>query len=236
MRTRALIITGAVAAIVILVVALAIGLGRNGTPPAAVAAGTPGSPSVSPSSSQAAAPAEAPVQTTFKTEQRRPFEAPVELRSANGQLRTAFTVEPTTFSVAGAKVKGYAYQGNYIGPTLRVRPGDTVRIDLTNRLGEPTNLHGHGMFMSPIGISDNVLRVMKSGTFNHIEWKLPSDIDPGRTGTTHTYTDWSSRRSSLDFQGCSSSTDSNNSCRQRCRASRRAWWRSRICRSKPVRS
>jgi len=179
MRTRALIITGAVAAIVILVVAVAIGLGRNGTPPAAVAAGTPGSPSASPSSSQAAAPAEAPVQTTFKTEQRRPFEAPVELRSANGQLRTAFTVEPTTFSVAGAKVKGYAYQGNYIGPTLRVRPGDTVRIDLTNRLGEPTNLHGHGMFMSPIGISDNVLRVMKSGTFNHIEWKLPSDIDPG---------------------------------------------------------
>ena len=33
--------------------------------------------------------------------------------------------------------------------------------------------------MSPIGISDNVLRVMKSGTFSHIEWQLPSDIDPG---------------------------------------------------------
>ena len=149
MRTRALIITGTVAALVVLVVALVIGLGQNGTPPAAVAAGTPGSPSGSPSSAQAAAPAEAPVQTTFKTEQRQPFEAPVELRSANGLLRTAFTVEPTTFTVAGAKVRGYAYQGQYIGPTLRVHPGDTVRIDLTNRLGEPTNLHGHGMFMSP---------------------------------------------------------------------------------------
>jgi suppressor of ftsI len=179
MRTRALIITGAVAALVVLVVALVIGLGQNGTQPAAVAARTPGSPSGSPSSTQGVATAEAPVQTTFKAEQRRPFEAPVELRSANGLLRTAFTVEPTTFTVAGAKVRGYAYQGQYIGPTLRVHPGDTVRIDLTNRLGEPTNLHGHGMFLSPIGISDNVLRVMKSGTFNHIEWKLPSDIDPG---------------------------------------------------------
>jgi suppressor of ftsI len=77
------------------------------------------------------------------------------------------------------KIKGYAYQGNYIGPTLRVNPGDTVRINLTNGLGQPTNLHGHGMFMSPIGISDNVLRVMKSDTFNHVVWKLPTDIEPG---------------------------------------------------------
>lgn len=76
MRTRALIITGAVAALVVLVVAFVIGLGQNGTPPAAVAAVTPGSPSGSPSSTQGAAAAEAPVQATLKTEQRRPFEAP----------------------------------------------------------------------------------------------------------------------------------------------------------------
>jgi len=145
------------------------------TLPKADAAGPP-SPSLIPVATN---PAEEQVPTTFHTEQRQPLQAPVELRSANRQLRTAFTVEPTTFTVAGAKVKGYAYQGNYIGPTLRVHPGDTVRIDLTNRLGEPTNLHGHGMFMSPIGISDNVLRVMKSNSFNHVVWKLPPDIEPG---------------------------------------------------------
>ncbi len=117
--------------------------------------------------------------TTFTTQQHRPFRSPVTLRSANGLLRTSFTAEPTTFSVAGAKVKRFAYRGQYIGPTLRVRPGDTVRIDLQNKLGQPTNLHGHGMFMSPLGISDNVLRVMKSGTFNHVVFKLPRDIDPG---------------------------------------------------------
>jgi suppressor of ftsI len=175
MRKRALVIPWAVAALVVMIIALPVGLGPTPTAPTAGAAG-PGSPSPIPVGTTAAADL---VPTTFKAEQRLPFQAPVELRSENGTLRTAFNVEPTTFSVAGAKIKGYSYQGNYIGPTLRAHPGDTVRIDLTNGLGEPTNLHGHGMFMSPIGISDNVLRVMKSGSFNHVVWKLPSDIEPG---------------------------------------------------------
>jgi FtsP/CotA-like multicopper oxidase with cupredoxin domain len=175
MRKRALVIPWAVAALVVMIIALPAGLGPTPTVPTAGAAG-PSSPSPIPIGTTAAADL---VPTTFKAEQRLPFQAPVELRSENGTLRTAFNVEPTTFSVAGAKIKGYSYQGNYIGPTLRAHPGDTVRIDLTNGLGEPTNLHGHGMFMSPIGISDNVLRVMKSGSFNHVVWKLPSDIEPG---------------------------------------------------------
>ncbi|HEY6687693.1 MAG TPA: multicopper oxidase domain-containing protein, partial [Propionibacteriaceae bacterium] len=175
MRTRALVIPSAVVGLVVFIImAVVIGVGPTLRPPTAAGA-APSSPSPNP----AGKPANESVPTTFKTEQRRPFQAPIELQSENGALRTAFTVEPTTFPVAGAMIKGYAYQGQYIGPTLRVHPGDTVRIDLTNRLGQPTNLHGHGMFMSPIGISDNVLRVMKSKTFNHVVWKLPSDIEPG---------------------------------------------------------
>ena len=127
MRTRALLIPWVVAALAVFIVAFVISPVR--TLPKADAAGPP-SPSLIPVATN---PAEEQVPTTFHTEQRQPLQAPVELRSANRQLRTA-----------GAKVKGYAYQGNYIGPTLRVHPGDTVRIDLTNRLGEPTNLHGHG--------------------------------------------------------------------------------------------
>ena len=65
---------------------------------------------------------------------------PPELISQNGLLETRFDVQPTTFSVAGAEVRGYAYQGQFIGPTLRVQPGDTVRVQLRNGLKEPTNL------------------------------------------------------------------------------------------------
>jgi suppressor of ftsI len=178
MRTRALVPVPVAVGLTVVVITLGLDLGHDRPLPTAhtAAAATPTrSPSVTPNLK----PGEDLVPATFAAKQRLPFQPPVELQSANGQLRTAFSVEPTTFDVAGAKIKGYAFQGQYIGPTLRVRPGDTVRIDLTNKLGQPTNLHGHGMFMSPLGISDNVLRVMKSGTLNHIEWKLPRDIDPG---------------------------------------------------------
>jgi suppressor of ftsI len=178
MRTRRLVPIPVAVALPVVVITLGLGLGENRalhTAHTAAAATPTSSPSLAPD----ALPGDERVPATFQTEQRLPFQPPVELQSANGQLRTAFNVEPTTFSVAGTQVKGYSFQGQYIGPTLRVRPGDTVRIDLTNKLGQPTNLHGHGMFMSPLGISDNVLRVMKSNTFNHIEWKLPTDIEPG---------------------------------------------------------
>jgi suppressor of ftsI len=178
MRTRPLVPAPAAVALMAVVITLLLGLRQDRIPPTldSAAAATPSS---SPLLTPAALPGEECVPATFPTEQRLPFQPPVEVQSANGLLRTAFTVEPTAFSVAGTKIKGYAFRGQYIGPTLRVHPGDTIRIDLTNGLGQPTNLHGHGMFISPLGISDNVLRVMKSDTFNHIEWKLPPDIEPG---------------------------------------------------------
>jgi FtsP/CotA-like multicopper oxidase with cupredoxin domain len=197
------------------VITLGLGLGENrtlSTTGTAVAATPTSSPSVAPN----ALPGDERVPATFQTEQRLPFQPPVELQSANGQLRTAFNVEPTTFSVAGTQVKGYSFQGQYIGPTLRVRPGDTVRIDLTNKLGQPTNLHGHGMFMSPLGISDNVLRVMKSNTFNHIEWKLPRDIEPG-TYWYHTHLHGLVEKQVFSgLSESSSSTGSTSCCLRRC--------------------
>ena len=54
-----------------------------------------------------------------------------------------------------------------------------MRIQLRNGLKEPTNLHSHGMFVSPIGISDNVLRVMKAGSTNEFVLDLPDDVEPG---------------------------------------------------------
>ncbi|MGM0632706.1 MAG: multicopper oxidase family protein [Pseudomonadota bacterium] len=35
--------------------------------------------------------------------------------------------------------------GDYLGPTLRMRRGDQVRIDVGNRMGQPTTLHWHGL-------------------------------------------------------------------------------------------
>jgi suppressor of ftsI len=119
------------------------------------------------------------VPTTFPALQREPFEAPPELSSKDGLLETTFTAQSTTFDVAGAQIKGLSFQGGFIGPTLRVRPGDTLKIHIRNRLNEPTNLHSHGMFVSPVGISDNVLRVMKANSDNDFVLDLPDEVEPG---------------------------------------------------------
>ncbi len=37
------------------------------------------------------------------------------------------------------------FNGSYLGPTLRLRDGDDVSIDVENRLDEPTTVHWHGL-------------------------------------------------------------------------------------------
>jgi suppressor of ftsI len=115
----------------------------------------------------------------FAAQEGRPFDEPAVLRSHHGRLTTTFTVEEGRFTVAGVRVRGKSFRGTFIGPTLRVRPGDTIELRLLNRLGEPTNLHEHGFHVSPIGISDNVLRTMPAGSDNAVRLRLPRDMAPG---------------------------------------------------------
>jgi FtsP/CotA-like multicopper oxidase with cupredoxin domain len=98
------------------------------------------------------------------------------------------------------KVGGYrlfvrTYEGAVPGPTLRMKPGDTLRIKLINDLppnldtaptymDQPhqlntTNFHFHGAHVSPDGISDNVLRAMEPGGSYDIEITLPDDHPAG---------------------------------------------------------
>ena len=48
------------------------------------------------------------------------------------------------------------------GSTLVVKPGDTMRVTLVNHLSEDTNLHFHGLHVSPSGIADSADRGMVS--------------------------------------------------------------------------
>jgi FtsP/CotA-like multicopper oxidase with cupredoxin domain len=47
--------------------------------------------------------------------------------------------------VAGAPTATFGVNGAYLGPTLRFRRGERVRLEVTNSLGETTTLHWHGM-------------------------------------------------------------------------------------------
>jgi L-ascorbate oxidase len=85
----------------------------------------------------------------------------------------------------------------YVAPTIEVNPGDTVDITLHNNLpADPsctdahanpdiphcfngTNLHSHGLWVSPAGNSDNVLLSINPGVSFQYEYNIPPDHPAG---------------------------------------------------------
>ena len=67
----------------------------------------------------------------------------------------------------------YSYNGSVPGPRLEIRPGDQVRIRFVNRLPEVTNLHFHGLHVSPSGNADNVFLEIPPGESQIYEFSLP---------------------------------------------------------------
>jgi FtsP/CotA-like multicopper oxidase with cupredoxin domain/peroxiredoxin len=124
---------------------------------------------------------------------------PEEWRSGDAH---SLRVQKTTTPFAGAaraggpnEVEAITYNGRLVGPTIRVRRGTTVKITVTNDLpatGAPavtvapgqedpphdlftTNLHTHGLHVSPEGNSDNVFREIAPGGSFEYAFKIPAD-------------------------------------------------------------
>ncbi|WP_406693459.1 multicopper oxidase domain-containing protein [Singulisphaera sp. Ch08] len=80
----------------------------------------------------------------------------------------------------GTSDNGQVNGDGYNGPTLRVNPGDLLRIRVANDLGDqPTNLHTHGLIISPAGNTDNVLLSIPPGESSLQEYRIPLDQEPG---------------------------------------------------------
>ncbi|HEX5741642.1 MAG TPA: multicopper oxidase domain-containing protein, partial [Pilimelia sp.] len=52
---------------------------------------------------------------------------------------------PGTHDLGGRTARTWGFNGAYLGPTLRARRGETVLVNVTNRVAEPTTVHWHGM-------------------------------------------------------------------------------------------
>jgi FtsP/CotA-like multicopper oxidase with cupredoxin domain len=123
------------------------------------------------------------------------FQNPPVIRSRNGVLRTTLNLDYADNEIAGCPVRLRNYNGALVGPTFRVKPGDTMVVTIENDLPpEPgpmpddpniphnfntTNLHTHGLHVSPAGNSDNVLLAVKPGQTWITEIKIPADHPPG---------------------------------------------------------
>ncbi len=107
------------------------------------------------------------------------FFEPKALRSAGGTLQTRLIAAAGPVQIAGQNATALSYNGGVPGPTLFLQPGDVLRVTLENQLNATTNLHVHGLHVSPEGNSDNVLVAIDPGTSFAYEYQLPENHPPG---------------------------------------------------------
>jgi FtsP/CotA-like multicopper oxidase with cupredoxin domain len=112
------------------------------------------------------------------------------IRSENGVLNATLTTESGAITVddtLGLNVD--TYNGHFPGPTLQFNPGDQVNITLDNDLKNgplvqgdaygPTNIHLHGLHVTPHGNSDNIFLVVDPGQSSAYHYEIPATVPEG---------------------------------------------------------
>lgn len=107
------------------------------------------------------------------------FAQPSELRGADGVLDLRLTAARGQAQIAGRSANVLSFNGGVPGPTLRLAAGDRLRVRLENDLDDATNLHVHGLHVSPSGNGDNPFVMIEPGDSFDYEYELPADHPPG---------------------------------------------------------
>ena len=122
--------------------------------------------------------------------------APRVLRSHRGKLKLKLVCAPATVDMRAAKpVRTWTYDGIVPGYTWELRGGDVLAVDLRNHLPKlppqphmtmdrphqwtTTNLHTHGLHVSPSGIADNIFLEIPPGHRQRYEIPIPDDHPAG---------------------------------------------------------
>ncbi len=104
-------------------------------------------------------------------------------------------VKDATNDLDDTPILHHSYNGCLVGPTIHVRPGSSLDIKLENHLDpEPaptghdiniphgfntTNLHTHGLHVSPSGRSDNVFLELAPGNTCDLHFDIRANHPPG---------------------------------------------------------
>ena len=129
-------------------------------------------------------PADAPVASD------RPVEYSFEIGVVRGEIYNPWTLSNDPVELRS--FRGTSIQdGAFVAPEIRVRPGQRLRVAIDNQLPacpeEPeappcyndTNLHTHGLWVSPSGNSDNVMLTIRPGERFQYEYDIPADHPAG---------------------------------------------------------
>lgn len=104
---------------------------------------------------------------------------PAVQESRDGVLRVELVASVSETRVAGRRARMLTYNGGTPGETWRVRPGDRIEVRFRNELDTPTNLHTHGLEVSPEGNGDNPFLSIEPGQSFDYRFDLPDDHPTG---------------------------------------------------------
>lgn len=127
------------------------------------------------------------------------FPEPEARVSENGVLETTLRASYGPVTLNGKTYSTMHYEDSVPGPTLVVCPGDTLIVHFENDLGNTprawgptppylnvprdqgqlTNLHVHGLHVSPRGHSDNIFVSIPPGKTFTYTYHIPKDEPPG---------------------------------------------------------
>jgi len=129
------------------------------------------------------------------------LQQPAVEKSTNGFLKTTVDVKMGRFNLGGKNVTLRSYNGLPVGRTLDVHAGDTLSLQLNNHLpfdpydgicianSDPaentprgfnvTNMHLHGLHVSPNKPSDDILLAVTPGDAFSYLYEIPKDHPPG---------------------------------------------------------
>jgi FtsP/CotA-like multicopper oxidase with cupredoxin domain len=111
--------------------------------------------------------------------ERQDLTEPEVRASVDGVLETSLTAAFGPVMVNGQPKVSRVFDGLYPAPTLKVKPGETIRLKVTNELDDVTNVHTHGFHVSPSNNSDNVFIEIQPGETFDYEFNLPENHTPG---------------------------------------------------------
>jgi FtsP/CotA-like multicopper oxidase with cupredoxin domain len=125
----------------------------------------------------------------------RRLRRPQVLSSRHGKLHVNLTCRPAVVDMGAPKrVRTYTFDGVVPGYTWELKPGDLLSVDMRNRLpplphsemtmSRPhdwttTNLHTHGLHVSPSGNADNIFLSIPPGHHQRYEIPIPDDHPAG---------------------------------------------------------
>lgn len=96
------------------------------------------------------------------------------IRSRGGVLRTTLDAVAGPARIDGVMTEGlWTYDGSFVGPCLRLSPGDRMDLTVRNGVTVPINTHFHGFWVDPSGDADNVFIEAQPGESLRSRFTLP---------------------------------------------------------------